>query len=300
MDGFVNFYKEPGFTSHDAVAFLRRRLGQKRIGHTGTLDPAASGVLPLCLGKATKLAEYFNLEACRKSYRGEICFGLTTDSYDGAGNVIDEQDASHLTEARVRAELPKFTNEIEQVPPMVSALKYQGQPLYKLARKGQEVERPARRVMIYKLEVVEIQFGGPRPKLTLDITCSKGTYIRSLAHDLGQALGVGAHLAALCRLTVGPFCLEDAWKSQDIDIALEAGNKDFLLPPAFALPHLPVVRVNEEAARSICHGNAALYQGEIDGLCQIWDKAGILLAIGRAVGGCLLVDKVLVDIQVAE
>lgn len=295
MDGFVNFYKEPGSTSHDAVAFLRRCLSQKRIGHTGTLDPAAGGVLPLCLGKATKLAEYFNLEACRKSYRGEICFGLSTDSYDGAGIVVAEQDASQLTEAQVREILPKFTNEIMQIPPMVSALKYQGQPLYKLARKGQEVERPARRVIIYKLEVVKAEFGNSRPKLTLDITCSKGTYIRSLAHDLGQALGVGAHLATLCRLAVGPFCLEDAWKAQDIKIALEAGNMGFLLPPAFALPHLPVVQVSGEAARAVCHGNATGYEGETSGLCQIWDEAGILLAIGRAEAGRLLVDKVLTE-----
>ena len=295
MNGIINFHKEPGPTSHDAVAFIRRQLNLKRVGHAGTLDPSASGVLPICLGKATKLVEYFNLDTCRKRYRGEICFGLVTDSYDGAGLLVAEYDASHLTQAQIMAVLPSFTGEIMQIPPMVSALKFQGQPLYKLARQGQEVERPARRVTIYDLEVVKLELGGSRPRLTLDITCSKGTYIRSLAHDLGQVLGVGAHLAALCRLAVGPFCLEEAWKAEAIIKAIDADNWDFILPPVFALPHLPVVEVNAEVARTVCHGNASFYEGEITGLCQVWSEEGTLIAIGRVEQGQLLIDKVLVE-----
>ena len=183
---------------------MRRRSGVKRVGHAGTLDPAATGVLPLCLGQATRLIEY--LVDATKTYIAEITLGVTTDTYDREGKVLSNRETSHLTEPAVRSVLDQFRGEIDQIPPVFSALKRDGVPLYKLARRGETIDLPARRVRVDRLELLTFT----PPILKLEIDCSKGFYVRSLAHDLGAALGVGGMLSALVRSRVGEFRLSMA------------------------------------------------------------------------------------------
>src|SRR5579883_3475296 len=188
MDGILNINKATGMTSHDVVARVRRLLKQKRIGHAGTLDPAASGVLPICVGLGTRVAEY--LSESGKAYQAKIHFGVVTDTYDTEGSILRSSDASELTLAHIEEMLPHFLGAQRQVPPLYSAIKLQGQPAYKRIRAGEEITLEARLIDIYSLRIVDWQI----PLLTLDIECSKGTYIRSLAYDMGEYLGCGAHL----------------------------------------------------------------------------------------------------------
>jgi tRNA pseudouridine55 synthase len=203
MDGIVVINKSAGMTSHDVVARVRRLTAQKRVGHAGTLDPAATGVLPTLLGQATRVAEYLSERG--KAYRATIRFGVETETYDAEGKVVNEAPVA-LTREEIAAVLPEFLGEQAQVPPIYSAIKRGGTPLYALARAGKAVELEPRRVVIESLVIVAWE----TPDLTLDVECGKGTYIRSLAHDLGQRLGPGAHLAALIRTRSGPFTLAQA------------------------------------------------------------------------------------------
>jgi tRNA pseudouridine55 synthase len=215
IDGIFNIDKSPGMTSHDVVARVRRIAGQKRVGHAGTLDPAASGVLPILLGQATRVAEY--LSESGKAYRATIRFGIETDTYDAEGQVVRETEVA-IERADIEQVLPDFLGEQMQRPPIYSALKRDGQRLYALARAGKSVEVEPRPVIIDTLEIVRWE----PPTLVLDISCGKGTYIRSLAHDLGERLGSGAHLAALIRTRSGPF---DRATSVSLD-ALAAAFQD--------------------------------------------------------------------------
>ncbi|HEY7339900.1 MAG TPA: tRNA pseudouridine(55) synthase TruB [Ktedonobacterales bacterium] len=200
IDGIFNIDKPVGMTSHDVVAKVRRLAGQKRVGHAGTLDPAASGVLPILLGQATRLAEYLSISG--KAYHATIRFGIVTDSYDTEGQIVRESVVT-LTRDDIAAALPEFLGDQLQRPPLFSALKQGGQRLYALARAGKTPEAPPRPIHIDSLDIVD----WTSPTLTLDIVCGKGTYIRSLAFDLGERLGPGAHLAALVRTRSGPFTL---------------------------------------------------------------------------------------------
>ncbi|MFQ5328913.1 MAG: tRNA pseudouridine(55) synthase TruB [Thermodesulfobacteriota bacterium] len=202
--GILVVDKPGGMTSHDVVARVRRVLGVKKVGHTGTLDPMATGLLPLCIGGATKIARF--LEGGAKEYRATIKFGVETDSYDAEGKVVAESDTSGVREETVIEALEQFRGKIQQIPPMYSAVKIGGTPLYKLARKGITVEREPKEVEITAIEVEEFAM----PLLTMRIACSRGTYIRTLCHDLGRAVGCGAHLVALRRTRSGHFSLDDA------------------------------------------------------------------------------------------
>lgn len=248
-NGFLILDKPRGLTSHDVVARVRRLTGVRRVGHAGTLDPLATGVLVICLGKATRLAEY--VSDGDKIYRAEVRLGVETDTWDADGTVLVEADPSHITRQAVEEALSRLTGEIWQTPPAFSALKHQGRPLYRLARKGAPVEVPPRRVTIYRLSV---DAWAP-PLVTLTVYCSKGTYIRSLAHDLGQALGVGAHLAALVRLAVGPFRLEEALSLEALARSVREGNwAAHLAPMTRALEQFPSVTVEGETLEAILHG----------------------------------------------
>lgn len=196
-EGVLAVWKPAGWTSHDVVAKARRLLGERRIGHTGTLDPAVTGVLPLCIGRATRLVEY--LQEAPKTYQATLRFGLATDTEDMTGNVIERQDASFLSEAMIVDAARSFVGDIEQIPPMVSAVKIGGKRLYELARQGVTVERQPRRVTIYRIDIAEVSAGGEAPELTFTVTCSKGTYIRTLCVDIGRKLGVPAAMAELVR-----------------------------------------------------------------------------------------------------
>ncbi len=225
MDGIVNANKPPGLTSFDVVARLRRWSHERRVGHAGTLDPRASGVLPVCLGQATRVVEF--MLGGRKSYRADIELGTTTDSYDADGIIVEKQDPSLITLDRVQEALPAFRGSIWQSPPPFSAVKHQGKRLYQLARAGILTQLPPRPIEVYDLAVT----GWQPPIVTLEVECGQGTYIRSIAHDLGQALGCGAHLKDLVRLRYGPFRLEDALPLPQIEAAFLEGREGELLHP---------------------------------------------------------------------
>jgi tRNA pseudouridine55 synthase len=246
--GFLNVYKPGGLTSHDVVARARRVFDVKKIGHAGTLDPMADGVLVLCLGAATRLSEY--VMQSTKRYRARVRLGVTTDTYDAEGRTVRERDASRVQREDVERLLPVFQGDIEQIPPMYSAIKQGGRKLYELARAGQEIERQARQVRIDALVLTDWS----PPQFTLDVTCSAGTYIRSLAYDLGERLGVGAHLAGLTRTASGVFTLETAIP---LDVLLTCGTwQDYLVSPETALAGWPAVRLDVAEEAHIRHGRA--------------------------------------------
>ena len=229
MDGILNLNKPKSWTSHDVVAYVRRLTGVRRIGHAGTLDPMATGVLLVCLGRATRIAEY--LMAGRKRYRAAIRLGISTDSHDADGRVTATSPVT-VNRSEVERALSVFRGSIEQVPPMVSAIKQNGQPLYKLARRGITVERAARRVEIFDLTLTDWH----PPTLTVELTCSPGTYVRALARDLGQQLGCGAHLTALTRLSSGVFSLSEAIDLQQFAAVVAADERVRAKAPPDPIP----------------------------------------------------------------
>lgn len=242
--GFLNIYKPADYTSHDVVAVLRRHLPRKtKVGHTGTLDPQATGVLPVCIGKATRLAEYF--KPLPKVYLAELTLGASTTTYDAWGEFTEKAEAAalqHITADDVRQAAARFVGRIEQVPPMMSAVKINGQKLYKLAHKGIEVERPARSVRIYDIEIAAAEL----PRVRLKITCSGGTYVRSLCHDIGGLLGVGGYMSALERLAVGDFRAESAIPLKQAEQMLIDGDFSALLPMEAGAAYLPRIDLADE------------------------------------------------------
>jgi tRNA pseudouridine55 synthase len=218
LDGILNVDKPAGNTSYSVVARIKRLSGERRVGHAGTLDPDATGILPICLGKATRIVEY--LTGTNKTYRACIELGAITDTYDASGKFIHKGDASGIDRSMIESALNQFRGSISQVPPMYSSLKYKGQPLYELARAGINIERKSRKITIYRLEIIDCH----PPEVTIEVECSKGTYIRSLAHDLGQALGCGAYLKTLVRTVYGPFEIKSSISLLKLEEASREGN----------------------------------------------------------------------------
>jgi tRNA pseudouridine55 synthase len=247
-DGLVVVDKPAGFTSHDVVAKLRRIYGQRRVGHAGTLDPDATGVLLVGLGRATRLLRY--LSEAGKAYEGTIVFGIATSTLDAAGEVVDQQPMP-LTREEVTAAMPRFVGDIEQLPPMVSAVKVGGRRLHELARKGEEIERAPRPVHVDRFEMTDFE-PGSYPRADVVVDCGSGTYVRTLAADLGAALGGCAHLAALRRTRVGSFTLAEA---RPLD-AIERDPDSAVFPLVVAMRDLERVDVDDEQARAISHGVA--------------------------------------------
>lgn len=277
MDGILNLLKPPGMTSHDVVSAVRRALGVKKVGHTGTLDPGVAGVLPICVGRATRLAEFIAGED--KAYRAEITLGVITSTQDSFGEVLEEKDASHIMQGDVAYMLTRFHGEIMQVPPMVSAVKVGGKRLYELARAGVEVERQARPVTIHKLQLLDFR-PGAHPVFYVDVVCSKGTYIRTLAHDIGAQLGVGAHMSYLVRTRSGPFTLEQAATLEEL-----AAGRAAMLSPAAALGAMARAKVEPALAEKVKNGLAPhrLKVTEPPGtMLALLDQAGELLALAEA------------------
>lgn len=225
IHGVVNIYKEKGYTSHDVVAKLRGILGQKKIGHTGTLDPDATGVLPVCLGKATKLCDMLTDKS--KTYETVLLLGKTTDTQDISGTVLSECTEFHLDSEAVLKCIEGFVGNYQQVPPMYSALKVNGKKLYELAREGIEIERKARPVVIHEIKILEMDL----PRVRMEVSCSKGTYIRTLCHDIGQRLGCGGCMEELVRTKVSRFVLEDSLTLQKVQEKKEAGLLEDILVP---------------------------------------------------------------------
>ena len=225
MNGIINVYKEKGYTSHDVVAILRKIAGQKKIGHTGTLDPDATGVLPVCLGRATKVCDL--LTDHDKTYETVLLLGKTTDTQDISGEILKEHPTDHLNEAEVIKVIENFKGTYDQIPPMYSALKVNGKKLYELAREGKTVESKSRKVTIYQIHIKKIQL----PRVRMEVTCSKGTYIRTLCHDIGNRLGTGGCMEELTRTKVGRFELKDSLKLEELsDLAQNGRLEDALIP----------------------------------------------------------------------
>jgi len=288
VDGLVVVDKPGGWTSHDVVARLRRIYGLRRVGHAGTLDPDATGVLLVGLGRATRLLRF--LTDTGKVYRGEVGFGLATDTLDASGTETARGAMPGLTGPQLEAVLPRFLGAIEQIPPMVSAVKVGGRRLHERARQGEVVERAPRPVRIDRIEV-ESFTAGDFPRAQLLVECGSGTYIRSLAADLGEALGGCAHLAWLRRLRVGPFPVEEARTLEEIAESPEKA----LLPLAEAVRHLTRVDVDAETARGVAHGAvfpATALGGDDPGPLAVVGPDGRLLALyqkGRAAARPLVV-----------
>lgn len=249
MNGIINVYKEAGFTSFDVVAKLRGILKQKKIGHTGTLDPDAVGVLPVCLGSATKLCDM--LTDKRKEYIAEFVLGKVTDTQDISGTVLEEK-AVTCTEEEVREAIASFVGNYEQLPPMYSAIKVDGKRLYELARQGKEVERKARPVTLFEIEILHMEL----PLVSVRVLCSKGTYIRTLCHDIGASLGCGAVMTSLKRTASGQFNLDAAHTLAEIEALRDNGELDsVVIPVDKVFMELPAIVIKGELTSKILNGN---------------------------------------------
>ena len=283
IHGILNIYTEKGYTSHDVVAKLRGITGQRKIGHTGTLDPEAEGVLPVCLGRATKVCDL--LTDRDKTYEAVLLFGIRTDTQDVTGTVTDRGDIQGITREMVEQAARKYVGEYDQIPPMYSALKVNGKKLYELAREGKTIERKARRVRIYELEILEEAL----PRVRLRVRCSKGTYIRTLCDDIGADLGCYGCMEALLRTSVGPFALEEACRLEKVASAVKAGELGKMLCPIDRLfAEYPAVRVKEGWEKLAYNGNGLkrlMTDGDReikDGACvRLYDAGGNFLALYR-------------------
>ncbi|MFQ6122600.1 MAG: tRNA pseudouridine(55) synthase TruB [Dehalococcoidales bacterium] len=225
MDGILNINKPRGKTSFSVVAMVKRLSGERRVGHAGTLDPTATGVLPVCLGQGTRIIEF--LVDATKTYQAQIELGVATDTYDASGKITQKGDPSRISQEQLESALASFCGLIQQTPPMYSAVKHQGQRLYELARAGIRVERKSRPAKIYHLELIDWQ----PPLVTIKVECGKGTYIRSLAHDLGQSLGCGANLKSLVRLSYGPFAVKTTVSISQLEDAFRYGYWQYFVHP---------------------------------------------------------------------
>ncbi|MEI6826923.1 MAG: tRNA pseudouridine(55) synthase TruB [Desulfuromonadales bacterium] len=289
INGFVVINKPPGITSHDVVSRVRRILGIKKVGHTGTLDPFATGVLPIAVNDGTKAIPF--LDEGSKTYEALMRLGVSTDTLDMTGAVLSESDSTGVTREQFVSTLSHFTGAISQIPPMYSAIKQNGQPLYKLARQGVEVERTARDVEIFRLELLSFDL----PLVAIRVVCSRGTYIRSLADDIGQRLGCGAALQELRRTASGPFRIENAVALADLEAAAGEGRAEELcLSPMAALGHLPEIPLTAAGVDGLRFGmspswNATLLEAPLpcsEETAVRLTADGTLVAIARLVPGC--------------
>jgi len=298
-DGILNVLKPVGMTSHDVVDVVRRLAGTRRVGHTGTLDPGAAGVLVMAIGKATRVAEF--VAETDKEYRVEITFGRATDTGDAYGTTVAEHPEARVDAATVQNVLPRFVGEIEQVPPMASAVHVGGRRLYELRRQGTQVDVPARRVTVYQLELIGFA-EGPPARGWLHVACSKGTYIRKLCHDIGEAVGAGGYASFMVRTRVGQYSLEDTHTLEELAQAAEgAGLASAVESADAALADLPVVELLPPQRQAVMHGQPvplfkvqgwqSLLQAKV---VRLRDAQG-LIALARVEQGVLKPFKVLRD-----
>ncbi|MGC8846286.1 MAG: tRNA pseudouridine(55) synthase TruB [Candidatus Hydrogenedens sp.] len=294
-DGIILINKPSGLTSHDVVDYIRKKTGIKRIGHTGTLDPNATGLLILCLGKATKLSEYFvDLD---KTYEGKMRLGLVSDSHDIDGNIKEKNTWEDISENKIKKYISQFVGELEQIPPMVSAIKVGGKRLYKMAREGLTVEREARKVIVYEFLVLKIEL----PDIWFRVSCSRGTYVRTLCHDFGQKIGCGAILTELKRTKIGNYSVENAIPLETLETKEEIQKQLINIEQSLDLPRVILSSFGENL---FVHGNK-VQSDEIlemkDGtkeLVQVFNKQGIFLGVASvtrtAVGPSLIPKKVFI------
>jgi tRNA pseudouridine55 synthase len=288
MDGFIVVDKPAGMTSHDVVAIVRRVAGMKKVGHTGTLDPFATGVLPVALGEGTKAIPF--LDESVKEYRAVMRLGESTDTQDCTGTIVRRGEWQGLSSACIEEAGLNFTGPGSQVPPMFSAVKRNGVPLYRLARKGEEIHREPRRIVIHALTIDRIEL----PDVAFTVSCSRGVYVRTLASDLGDRLGCGAHLIQLRRTASGPFCLADASSLENLAVASGNGSlPSFLIPCRTALDHLRDLSLTASGAERVAHGippDPADLESVPDGPFRqgerlLLSRGGKLLAVAESTDG---------------
>ncbi len=286
MDGIINVYKEQGFTSHDVVAKLRGILHIKKIGHTGTLDPDAVGVLPVCIGKATKLCGL--ITDWNKTYEAVMLLGVTTDTQDISGSELSRNDVN-VDERQIVEAVSSFAGEYDQIPPMYSALKHNGKKLYELARDGIEVERKPRRVVIESIRINDINLSDSQKTVTFTVECSKGTYIRTLCYDIGKKLGCGACMMKLTRTRVGSFGIDDSFTLNQIAALVLKGEFDDKIVNIDSLFRYESVIIKEEYNRLLYNGNRLLYEGDVSEgeRFRVYDSNNIFIGIYEVVDGFL-------------
>ena len=283
MDGILNINKPCGKTSFSIVAMVKRLSGERRVGHAGTLDPIATGVLPVCLGQGTRVIEF--LVDSSKAYQAQIELGIATDTYDASGKITHQESPSGITREHLQTILASFCGSIQQTPPMYSAIKYHGKPLYKLARAGINIELKSRLVKVYRLELIDWQ----SPLATVEIECSKGTYIRSLAHDLGQALGCGASLKNLVRSRCGLFDIIDSVSIPQLEDAFHYGYwHHFIYPSDIVLSHWMAMVVNDDTGQAIRNGRPFVPEDtnnpawhSVNNRCRVYTRQGHFLGVMR-------------------
>jgi tRNA pseudouridine55 synthase len=274
--GYLVIDKPAGWTSHDVVGRIRRILGERRVGHAGTLDPSAVGVLPIAVGLATRTVEY--LSASRKTYIADVTFGVMTDSADIDGDVVDVQPAGHVTRKDVEAALQAFEGDLMQTPPLHSAVKVNGERLYNLARRGEHVHVEPRPVTIHRIEMREWE----PPVATILVECSKGTYIRSLARDLGDAIGPGAYMSNLVRVQTGPFTLDDAMRIDDLPALLEHERWETIAFHPDAVLHDWPAMVLDPRHSTMWRQGKPIPVENASGTVRVYDASGEWLGVGRA------------------
>ena len=278
IGGLINIVKPPGMTSHDVVSFIRKIYKLKRVGHAGTLDPAAAGVLPVALGPATRLLEY--MTDCDKSYRVELTIGYETDTGDDTGTIISSMECTMPAQDTIEEVLASFLGTIEQVPPMYSAIKVQGKKLYELARAGIIVERKARTITIHKITLLKMD----QKSILFDVTCSKGTYIRSLCADIGTKINCPAIMSFLVRTRVGSFSLDQAFTLEEI----EENSVSVVLPVDHALDYMPKVILSREIATAFKQGqhiSLNTHKEYDQALLRIYDDQNLFIGIGQKKSG---------------
>ena len=287
MNGVININKPLGITSHDVVYRLRKILSVKKIGHTGTLDPDASGVLPMCVGRATKTADM--LTAKDKQYIAEVTLGARTDTLDKTGTVLETAEVN-VCEEDIKEVIKKFIGDIEQIPPMYSAIKVNGKKLYELARKGEEIERKPRCVRIDNIEVLDINL--PEKKLSILVDCSKGTYIRTLCDDIGKELGCFAHMSGLIRTKSGRFDIKESYTLEQIEEMFKAGDLSFITSIDKVFEEFERITIPDKFAQKMCNGTQVFYKGTVEGKTyRVYDERGKFLTVSRVENGLLKILK---------
>ncbi len=290
MNGILNIFKPKGISSHQAVKEVRNILNISKAGHTGTLDPSASGVLVVCIGQATKIAEF--LVGTKKHYQGEMILGISTDSQDSEGKIVQKREVgTDINEKRIKDIFQKYEGTISQIPPMFSAVHYKGERLYRLARKGIEVKRSSKKVKIYQFNLIDF-YQSVNPIVKFEVICSKGTYIRTLCNDIGNELGCGAHLLNLVRKKVGNFSIEDSINLEELK-KTKALGKRYLISIDSALEGLNKITVKSEATKTVLNGGIISSEQIVEipeGLktrknkfVKIFDVKGNLLSIATSV-----------------
>ena len=283
MNGVIIIDKPQGKTSHDIVGIMRKKFGTRRVGHTGTLDPMATGVLPICIGNATRASDM--LTESDKKYRAQLLLGKRTDTLDIEGDVLEER-AVNVTEQEIRDVIDTFIGEIDQIPPMYSAIKKNGKKLYELARQGIEIEREPRRINIYSIDIIDINI----PYITVDVHCSKGTYIRSLCDDIGTRLGTGAVMTNLRRTYTAGFSIDDAYTIEQLDVIEDLSKA--LNPTDSLFADLPQIHLNEKQERSIVNGVRMTWrQGEEGKTYRVYGADKRFLCVSRLCDGKLILVK---------